>query len=74
MRKREIQSFALKLNDMKEYEAMRLERAAARAVAENNGNHQLMATDETPVGPPPLVKFGPKSKQEIRERLGFPET
>lgn len=77
MRKRDIQSFTLKLNDIKEYEAMRMERAMVRAM-DTAAVHQRMATDETPVSgpkvPPPLVKFGPKSKQEIRERLGFPET
>lgn len=87
MRRRDIQSFGLKLNDMKEYEAVRLERLAARAQAEAAaaaGRSDLMATDtETPIGqtkvggqqqPPPLVKYGPKSKQEIRERLGLTDT
>lgn len=61
MRRREIQSFPLKLSDLKEYEPVRLER--------RNQDNAAMITPVT--GPPPLVKIGPKSKQEVRERLGF---
>lgn len=64
MRKREIQSFSLKLSDLKEYETLRQERNDTKTVDKNV---------ETPITtvPPPIVKVGPKTKQEIRERLGF---
>lgn len=65
MRKREIQSFSLKLSDLKEYEVVRQERAAARNQAKEG------TSGVTPCNPPPLVKIGPKTKQEVRERIGF---
>lgn len=65
MRKREIQSFTLKLSDLKEYEVVRQERAAARNQAKQG------TSGVTPCNPPPMVKIGPKTKQEVRERIGF---
>lgn len=68
MRKREIQSFTLKLNDLKEYEAVRQERLAAKL-------HEKLSDSQSqqsaPQVQPLFIKFGPKSKQEVRERLGF---
>lgn len=62
MRRRELQSFTLKLSDIKEYEAVRQERESNKA-------------DITNASPSPmkviLPKWGPKSKQEVRERIGL---
>lgn len=57
MRKREYQSFTLKLGDLKEYEAAKNERMDNAAAAKG--------TDA------PSNKFGPKSANEIRERIGL---
>lgn len=67
MRKREIQSFSLKLNDLKEYEAVRQERNKQREKADGlaSGTEPVSAQTQ------PISKFGPKSKQEIRERIGL---
>lgn len=65
MRKRELQSFQLKLSDLKEYEAARQELLDSRNQQDNSG----LATPIT--GPAPIVKVGPKTKQDVRERLGF---
>lgn len=64
MRKREIQSFTLKLGDLKEYEIIREERANAKKQL-NESNAAETSKDA------PLFKTGPKSKQEIKERLGM---
>lgn len=64
MRKREIQSFSLKLIDLKEYEMVRQDR--------NDANNQVKELETpTTTAPPPIIKIGPKTKQEIRERLGL---
>lgn len=62
MRRRELQSFTLKLSDLKEYEAIRQERDQNKA-----------DTTNTTVSPMKVVlpKWGPKSKQEVRERIGL---
>lgn len=60
MRKREYQSFTLKLDDVKEYEAARKERAESKM---NEAAAKLADGLST--------KFGPKSASEIRERIGF---
>lgn len=68
MRRREIQSFTLKLSDLKEYDAVRQERL------ENTKSHQNKADNSnmTPDSPMKLVpRWGPKTKQEIRERIGM---
>lgn len=64
MRKREIQSCTLKLNDLKEYEAVRQTREAAKSQ-----DKMVLNAGSTPHHP--LVKCGPKTKQEVRERLGL---
>lgn len=71
MRKREIQSFTLKLNDLKEYENVRNERAALKQQQEQQQpqTSQDAKVFETPLMP--ISKFGGKNKQEIRERIGF---
>lgn len=66
MRRREIQSFTLKLSDLKEYENVRQERESK--VQQNKDESTSTAT---PGQPKPLAKFGPKSKQEVRERIGL---
>lgn len=60
MRKREYQSFTLKLNDLKEYEAAQKERAESKM----NATAAKLADGLS-------TKFGPKSISEIRERIGF---
>lgn len=62
MRRREIQSFTLKLSDLKEFEAIRQERQESRS-------HVNDMTPESPMKT--VAKWGPKSKQEIRERIGL---
>lgn len=65
MRRRELQSFTLKLSDLKEYEAVRQERESKL--------QQKTDTTNTTVSPMKvcLPKWGPKSKQEVRERIGL---
>lgn len=66
MRRREIQSFTLKLSDLKEYEAVRQERL------ESKPNRNKDDSGMTPESPMKLVaRWGPKTKQEIRERIGL---
>lgn len=59
MRRREIQSFTLKLNDLKEYEEVRQERLENRP--QNKTDHSCGL----------IPKWGSKTKQEIRERVGL---
>lgn len=66
MRKRDIQSFTLRLSDLKEYEQAKAEREPAKKGEEPNvkkNNEEVM---------PHANKFGPRRKQEIRERIGLP--
>lgn len=67
MRKRDIQSFTLRLSDLKEYEQAKAEREAAKKNDEPNAKKNL---DE--LIPHHMSKFGPRRKQEIRERIGLP--
>lgn len=62
MRRREIQSFSLKLSDLKEYEDAR----QARNDAIKTRDKSNVSTDSQN-----LPSFGPKSKQTIQERIGF---
>lgn len=66
MRRREIQSFTLKLSDLKEYETVRQERLDTKAQ-----QNRAESAGVTPESPMKLPKWGPKSKQEIRERIGL---
>lgn len=66
MRKRDIQSFTLRLSDLKEYEQAKNEREAAKKSDETGAKKSL---DEII---PHMTKFGPRRKQEIRERIGLP--
>lgn len=66
MRRREIQSFALKLSDLKEYEAVRQERLERKS-SQNKDDSTM--TPESPMKV--IARWGPKSKQEIRERIGL---
>lgn len=66
MRRREIQSFTLKLNDLKEYDdAVRQERL------ENRANQNKIENSSITDSPMKLPRWGPKSKQEVRERIGL---
>lgn len=68
MRRREIQSFTLKLSDLKEYDTVRQERLESIKSQQNKTDNASMLLDS----PMKLVpKWGPKSKQEIRERIGL---
>lgn len=64
MRKRDIQSFSLKLNDLKEYEQIK---------AQNSKNNDKSGGgDNTQKTSGFLFSTGPKTKQEIRDRIGMP--
>lgn len=63
MHRRELQSFSLKLSDLKEYEKAREERAELNKSTKTNA--------DSPGSPIKLVKYGPKSKQEVRDRIGM---
>lgn len=69
MRKREFQSFTLKLTDLTEYEAVREERAKKQTeqVLKSNESTPSLSFIQS------MAKYGPKSKQEIRSRLGLKE-
>lgn len=68
MRRREIQSFTLRLSDLKEYEVARQERSMENKSQQNKTDNVNM----TPDSPMKLAsRWGPKSKQEIRERIGI---
>lgn len=60
MRKREYQSFTLKLTDLKEYELAQKERAESKMNAAAVKHSDGISS-----------KFGPKSASEIRERIGL---
>lgn len=62
MRRRDIQSFTLKLSDLKEYEQVRQDRSDKKS-------QEKPPTDGSPIFSP--QKYGPKTKQEIRERIGL---
>lgn len=64
MRKRELQSFVVKLSDLKEYEAVRHERL------ENKYPDKTTTESSVPQNAL-IVKFGLKSQKEIRERIGL---
>lgn len=64
MRKREFQSFTLKLSDLSEYEAVREQRLKKNTTG-------TKSNESTPSFIPSLVKYEPKTKQEIRARLGI---
>ncbi|XP_055615914.1 uncharacterized protein LOC129762005 [Toxorhynchites rutilus septentrionalis] len=85
MRRREIQNFTLKLNDLKEYEVAKQERLARASEESGSGggagsdttsaatmNLDAMNTPEVSIIPLPKVMGGPKTKQEIRSRIGYP--
>jgi hypothetical protein len=60
----ELQSFYLKLNELKEYDQSKLERQEGSLNKEESQSQQ----------PPPAEKMitkGPKTKQEIHSRIGL---
>lgn len=67
MRRREIQSFTLKLSDLKEYELVRQEYADSMKSQTKTENTSM--TLESPMKMVP--RWGPKSNKEIRERIGL---
>ena len=64
MRRRELQSFTLKLTDLKEYETIRQER-------ESKAQQSKPSTSSSSPMKVVLPKWGSKSKQEIRDRIGI---
>ncbi|XP_018792543.1 PREDICTED: uncharacterized protein LOC108970898 [Bactrocera latifrons] len=62
MRKRELQSIPLKLGELKEYDNIRNERAAARSQVPHDDS-------QTTEQPSPIANVGPKTKKEIQSRL-----
>uniref|UniRef100_A0A1B0GMN5 Uncharacterized protein n=1 Tax=Phlebotomus papatasi TaxID=29031 RepID=A0A1B0GMN5_PHLPP len=71
MRRRKIQEITLNLNDLKEYEVARQERAATRqAQNASSGSATSSGQPSTSTGAP--MKPPAKSKiQEIHERIGL---
>lgn len=68
MRRRELQSFTLKLSDLKEYEVARQERESKLQQIKSE-----TSTTSDKISPMKVIlpKWGPKSKQEVRERIGL---
>ncbi|GAB0087198.1 hypothetical protein DMENIID0001_014800 [Sergentomyia squamirostris] len=71
MRRRKIQDIGLTLNDLKEYEAARQERLAARQAlnvssAGVSSGQASTSTTAAPMKPPPKTRT-----QEIHERIGL---
>uniref|UniRef100_A0A7G3B434 Uncharacterized protein n=1 Tax=Lutzomyia longipalpis TaxID=7200 RepID=A0A7G3B434_LUTLO len=70
MRRRKIQEITLNLNDLKEYEAARQERAAARQA--QNASSASTGTPGQPSTSGASTKAPQKTKlQEIHERIGL---
>lgn len=61
MKKMQLQSFSLKLSELKEYEATREERMNAKKADQQSSN-----SNESEITKPTR-----KTKQEIKERLGI---
>lgn len=68
MRRREIQSFTLKLSDLKEYDTVRSERLNENRSHPNKNDNISMSQDNQMKLVP---RWGPKTKQEISERIGI---
>lgn len=62
MRKRDLQSIPLKLAELKEYEAVKAERAI-------NKSKSSTLEENTSKEPSPIANVGPRTKKEIQERL-----
>jgi hypothetical protein len=58
----ELQSFSLKLNELKEYDQAKLERQEGNM---NKDDHQQQPPAEK------MITKGPKTKQEIHTRIGL---
>ena len=71
MRRREIQNFNLKLSDLKEYESAKQERIAKNNPDANTSKSE-MKTPGITISAQLFPKIGPKSKQDIRNRIGLP--
>lgn len=71
MRKREIQSFTLKLKDLNEYDVVRQERSAAKLQQKLSERKESDSVETVQRQDTPIAKYGPKSKQEIHQRIGF---
>lgn len=69
MLRRDLSVFVLKLSDLKEYEQAKQERQAAKLIDSGVGD-STSSSGSTSKGPL-ATKIGPKSKQEILERIGL---
>lgn len=63
MKRMELQSFSLKLNELKEYDQAKAERQEA------NSKDDPQAMQHSPVEK--AITKGPKTKQEIQARIGL---
>jgi hypothetical protein len=70
MRRREIQNFTLKLSDLKEYEMAKEERLIKNNPDANTSKSEMKTPGISAAQLFP--KIGPKSKQDIRNRIGLP--
>lgn len=68
MLRRDLSVFVLKLSELKEYEQVKQERQAAKLNNES-GAGDVPSNPSGSKGP--LTKIGPKSKQEVLERIGL---
>lgn len=67
MLRRDLSVFVLKLSELKEYEQVKQERQAAKLNSESGGDGSISSTSKGPLA----TKIGPKSKQEVLERIGL---
>lgn len=66
MRKRDLQSFQLKLSDLKEYETVKTANNTAKEAEKNTGRSIPVSEFKY------FTQTGPKTNKEIRERIGLP--
>lgn len=69
MLRRDLSVFVLKLSELKEYEQVKQERQAAKLSESGAGDGS--SSSSSGKGCPLASKIGPKSKQEVLERIGL---
>lgn len=67
MLRRDLSVFVLKLSELKEYEQVKQERLAAKLNNESVDGSSASSSSKNPLA----TKVGPKSKQEVLERIGL---
>lgn len=70
MLRRDLSVFVLKLSELKDYEQVKQERQAAK-INNESGTGDGSSTSSAAKACPLATKVGPKSKQEILERIGL---